>query len=44
LVIKELDLLARAVIVVGKDAKLKYVEIVPEVAAEPNYDKVFAAL
>jgi len=44
LLIKELDLLARAVIVVGKDAKLKYVEIVPEVATEPNYDKAFAAL
>ncbi len=44
LLIKELDLLARAVIVIGKDAKLKYVEIVPEVATEPNYDKAFAAL
>jgi thiol peroxidase len=44
LLIKELDLLARAVIVIGKDAKLKYVQIVPEIAAEPNYDEVFAAL
>ena len=44
LLIKELDLLARAVIVIGKDAKLKYVEIVPEVATEPNYDNAFAAL
>jgi thiol peroxidase len=42
--IKELALLARAVIVIGKDAKLKYVEIVPEVATEPNYDAAFAAL
>jgi thiol peroxidase len=44
LLIKEIGLLARAVIVVGKDAKLKYIEIVPEVASEPNYDRAFAAL
>jgi thiol peroxidase len=44
LLIKEIGLLARAVIVIDKDAKLKYVEIVPEVAAEPNYDGAFAAL
>jgi len=44
LLIKEIGLLARAVIVIGKDAKLKYVEIVPEVASEPNYDGAFAAL
>jgi thiol peroxidase len=44
LLIKELGLLARAVIVIGKDAKLKYVEIVREVAEEPNYDGAFAAL
>lgn len=44
LLIKEIGLLARAVIVIGKDATLKYVEIVPEVASEPNYDGAFAAL
>lgn len=44
LLIKEIGLLARAVIVVGKDGALKYVEIVPEVASEPNYDGAFAAL
>ncbi len=44
LLIKEIDLLARAVIVIDKDGKLKYVEIVPEVASEPNYDGAFAAL
>jgi thiol peroxidase len=44
LLIKEIGLLARAVIVIGKDGKLKYVEIVPEVASEPNYDGAFAAL
>jgi thioredoxin-dependent peroxiredoxin len=42
--IKEIGLLARAVIVIGKDAKIKYVEIVSEVASEPNYDGAFAAL
>jgi thiol peroxidase len=44
LLIKEIGLLARAVIVIGKDGKLKYVEIVPEIASEPNYDGAFAAL
>jgi thiol peroxidase len=44
LFIKEIGLLARAVIVIGKDATLKYVAIVPEIAAEPNYDEAFAAL
>ena len=42
--IKERTLSARAVIVIGKDATLKYVEIVPEIASEPNYDRAFAAL
>ena len=44
LAIKEIALLARAVIVIGKDAKIKYFEIVPEIAAEPKYDQAFAAL
>jgi thiol peroxidase len=44
LLIKEIGLLARAVIVIGKDARIKYFEIVPEVASEPNYDSAFAAL
>lgn len=44
LLIKEIGLLARAVIVIGKDAKIKYFEIVPEIASEPNYDGAFAAL
>jgi thiol peroxidase len=44
LLIKEIGLLARAVIVIGKDGNLKYVEIVPEVASEPKYDGAFAAL
>ncbi len=41
--IKELGLLARANVVIGKDKKVKYVEIVPEVTNEPNYDATIAA-
>ncbi|MGE3819639.1 MAG: thiol peroxidase [Isosphaeraceae bacterium] len=37
-------LLARAVIVVGADDVVKYVELVPEIAQEPNYDPAIAAL
>lgn len=37
-------LLARAVIVVGVDDSVKYVEIVPEIAQEPNYEPAMAAL
>jgi thioredoxin-dependent peroxiredoxin len=43
LLIGELGLLARAVVVVGKDKKVRYVEIVPEVASEPDYDAAIAA-
>ncbi len=39
-----LPLLARAVFVVGKDNKLTYVEYVPEVTQEPNYDAAVAAV
>ena len=42
--IKELLLLTRANFVVGKDRTIKYVELVPEVATEPNYDATLAAL
>jgi thiol peroxidase len=42
--VKEIGLLARAIFVIGKDAKIKYVEIVAEIATEPNYDGAFAAL
>lgn len=41
--IKEIGLLARANIVIGKDKTVKYVEIVPEVTTEPDYDKTIAA-
>lgn len=37
-------LLARAIFVVDKNGKITYVEIVPEIASEPNYDKALAAL
>lgn len=37
LVIAELGLLARAAVVIGKDRTIAYVQIVPEVAAEPDY-------
>jgi len=36
-------LLGRAVIVVGKDGRVKYVEQVPEITQEPNYDAAVAA-
>lgn len=35
--------LARAIFVVGPDDKIKYVEYVPEVAQEPNYEAALAA-
>ena len=41
--IKELRLLARAVWVVGPDGKVRYYELVGEVANEPNYDAAIAA-
>jgi thiol peroxidase len=37
--IKELRFLQRAVFVVGKDDKVKYVEYVQELPTEPDYDK-----
>ncbi|MGH3960854.1 thiol peroxidase [Mycobacterium sp.] len=37
-------LLARAVVVIGADGKVAYQELVPEIAAEPNYDAALAAL
>lgn len=33
-------LLARAVVVIGKDGKITYTELVPETTQEPAYDKV----
>jgi thiol peroxidase len=39
-----LHLLARSVFVVDANGKITYVEIVPEVTAEPNYEAALAAL
>jgi thioredoxin-dependent peroxiredoxin len=43
LLMKGRSLLARAVIVVGKDGKVAYEEIVPDLSHEPDYDKALAA-
>jgi thiol peroxidase len=42
--IKDLRLLARAVFVVDKTGVVRYVQIVPEIATEPNYDAVLKAV
>ncbi|MBM4103979.1 MAG: thiol peroxidase [Planctomycetes bacterium] len=44
LLIKELHLLARAVIVLDKKQTIQYIQIVPEIAAEPDYDAVLKAV
>lgn len=44
LLIKELRLLARAVLVVDKNDKITYMQIVPEVTTEPDYEQALAAL
>jgi thiol peroxidase len=36
-------LLARAVVVIDADGKVAYTELVPEIAAEPDYDAALAA-
>ena len=42
--IKELRLLARAVFVVDKDNVLRYLEIVPELTNEPDYESALGAI
>jgi thiol peroxidase len=42
--LKEIGLLTRANFVIGKDRTITYVEVLPEVATEPNYDATLAAL
>lgn len=37
-------LLARAVVVIGRDGKVTYTELVPEITQEPDYEKAMAAL
>ena len=41
--IKEMGLLARAIYLVDKDGIVRYIQTVPEVASEPDYDEVLAA-
>jgi thiol peroxidase len=43
LLIGEIGLLARAVIVIGKDRKVHYVQLVTEVSHEPDYEATLAA-
>jgi thiol peroxidase len=43
LVIKERRFLRRSVFIVGRDGKLVYVNYLPSLAQEPNYDEVIAA-
>ena len=40
---KEVGLLARAIYLVDKDGVIRYIQTVPEVASEPDYDAVLAA-
>ncbi len=42
--IEELGLLARAIFIVDGNDVVRYVQVVGEVTAEPNYDEVLAAL
>ena len=42
--IKEVRLLARSVFVVGRDGVVRYVELVPELGREPNYEAALAAV
>jgi len=44
LLIKELRLLARAVLVIDKEDKIIYYELVKEVTEHPDYEKLFAFL
>ncbi len=41
--VKELRLLARSVFVIDKKDKITYIEVLPEIAAAPNYEKAMAA-
>ncbi len=42
--VKELGLLQRSIFIIGKDDKVKYVQIVPEIAQHPDYDQALSAL
>lgn len=42
--VKELGVLQRSLIIVGKDNKVAYIQRCPEMAAHPDYDAALAAL
>lgn len=42
--IKENKLLSRGVVIINKTGKVAYVEYVPDITAEPDYDKAITAL
>ena len=42
--VKEMRLLTRAIIIIGGDGTVRYVEYVPEVTAHPNYDAALQAV
>jgi thiol peroxidase len=42
--IKELRLLARAVFIVDRKGVIQYIQMVKEIASEPDYESVFSAL
>jgi thiol peroxidase len=44
LLIKELKLMARAVLVIDANDRISYLQIVPEVTHEPDYDAALAAV
>ena len=44
LLIKELRLLARALLVVDKDGKVQYTELVRDTSEEPDYDEALVAV
>jgi thiol peroxidase len=44
LLIKELRLLARAIVVIDRDDTVRYVQLVKEIAEQPDYDAVLAAI
>src|SRR4030065_2078905 len=42
--IKELRLLARSIFIIDKDDVIRYIEIVPELSKEPDYERALEAL
>ena len=41
-IVEELRLLARGIVVIGKDGIVKHLEVVPEMTNHPDYDKALA--